>query len=89
MSTVQFPNSSAGRLAKLRDALRTVDTSTMTTAEVAEMCQQALPDCTIDEMATALRHVGAEHMKEADDLRRFQEGRQRGKEDTFLEDFLP
>ena len=75
MTLVQFPNPLADRLAKLRSALRDVDTSTMSTAQVADPCNEAVPDCTIDEMVSALRHVGEEHVREAEELKRFQKSR--------------
>ena len=93
MSIVKFPSPPVGRVEKLRAALRDVDTSTMTTAEVADLCEEVLPDCTVEEIVSALRDVGLEHYREADQLLAFDKRRasapQPTKPDTFLDDFLP
>jgi hypothetical protein len=46
-------------------------TISQTIAEVVEAIQAAVPDATPDEMIAALRQVGEEQMREADELEKF------------------
>ena len=66
MSVKQFPPRGAFRLETLKSALRPAETETMTTPEVAALCEAALPDCTADEIIQALREVAEEHQQEAE-----------------------
>ena len=76
MITIKFPI--LNRREKLRAALRHLETSDMAPAELADLCNEAAPGCTIDEMAAALRDVAAEHKVEADALIRFHDSRKLG-----------
>ena len=69
MSVKQFPSRGAFRLETLKNTIRPVNTGTMTTPEVAALCEAALPDCTIEEIFQALREVAEEHHREAEQLK--------------------
>ena len=60
----------ATRLAALRDVLRPLDTSTMDTVILVRVCEDAVPDATVEDIITALRHTAAEHIAEADQAER-------------------
>ena len=45
----------------------------------AAACEEALPDCTVEEIIQALKEVAEEHHQEADQLRRLKAGRGRAK----------
>ncbi len=68
MSIKQFPPRGAFRLETLKSTLRPVDTGTLSTPEVAALCEAALPDCTVEEIIQALREVAEEHRREAEQL---------------------
>jgi hypothetical protein len=51
---------------RLLETLRKMDTRSMTTPEVAEACEAAVPGVTIEQMVAALRIVGQEHYRAAD-----------------------
>ena len=71
MTVENFPMRGPIRFDALKAALRPVDTSTMNTAEVVMLCETAVPGCTVEEIIQALRQVAAEHMQEAEELRRY------------------
>ena len=63
------------RLNALKRLLRDVETIDMAPQEVLVLCEREVADCTVEEVAQALRIVGAEHMREADALKSFQDER--------------
>lgn len=75
MTVTNFPTCGPKRINVLRAALRSVDTSTMTTPEVVDLCEATLPSCTVEEIITALDMVANEHMDEADQLERYRASR--------------
>jgi hypothetical protein len=56
----------AARMDALRAALRPLDTGNMAIHELVTVCEDAVPEATIDEIADALRQVAAEHIVEAE-----------------------
>ena len=67
MSIKQLPPR-AFRLDTLKAALRPADTTAMSTPEVVELCEAALPDSTFAEIIQALKEVAEEHRQEAEQL---------------------
>ncbi len=65
----RFPVRGPQRIATLKAALYPIDTSTMSTPSVVDLCEAALPGCTIDEIIQALKECAEEHYAEADALR--------------------
>jgi hypothetical protein len=64
------------RFDQLKAVLHAVDTSPMTTPEVVLLCEMEVPGCTVDEIIAALRQVGIEQLKEAEQLKRYAAERQ-------------
>ena len=78
MTVIPFPPTpptTEQRQTILKDVLRPADTTTMTTPEVAELCEAALPDCTLPEIIDALQAVMTEHFEHAEALRRYAESK--------------
>ena len=63
------------RIEHLAAALRGANIDTMTTPDVIALCERALPDCTADEIYTALRSVAEETFEHADELVTFKNQR--------------
>ena len=62
-------------MSTLHDILRDLDTTTMSTEEIFDHCTDAVPGCSVEEIAQALHEVGHEHMAHAEQLRKFKAGR--------------
>lgn len=56
------------RIEKLKAVLRPLDTSGMSTADLAVLCTREVPGCAADEIVEALRSTAFEHRQEANAL---------------------
>ena len=75
MTVVNMPLRGPARVKALKDALRPLDASKMSTPEIVEIAERVLPDCTGPEITQALRELAAQQHAEANALEAFKASR--------------